>query len=143
MRLVARSLVVLIVGVVLSLGLLVLANTYVKGPFGGGGGGGGFPGAAAPDGGTDMGGFVKLMGVWRALGGAAPNIDVSAFSGGGAPGTGAGGVADLRRQATEARDRVNLAQAWSDGGRYAILLGLGTFVGIVIEAVWMALLRKD
>lgn len=123
MRLLLRTLAVLVVGVVVSLLLYEVASAEVGTPFG--------PNGVNP-------GFMAVMGVWRALGGAAPSL---ADASGRSPFMAAGG-SPSRRALTE-NDGVQLGKAASEGSRYLVLLGLGAFVGFVIESVWSALLRPE
>ncbi len=132
MRLAIRSVAVLALGVAVSFGLYQLATAEVGGvPFG--------PNGVRP-------GFVATMGLWRALGGSAPTLDTSALgsASGEAPSMPfMGGSPFGQRRAVASDDGVQLGRAASDGERYAVLLGLGTFVGVVVETVWTALLRSQ
>ena len=117
MRLLLRSLVVLAAGVIVSLLLYQLATAEVGSPFG-------------PNG--INGGFVAVMTTWRALGGAAPSLASSGSS-----------MSSASRTALGPEDGVQLDKAAAQGMQFVLLLGLGAFVGVVVETVWTALLRSD
>jgi hypothetical protein len=120
MKLTMRTILVLVFGVVISLGLYIWADsTY--GEFMG-------PGGLNPS-------FSTLISTWRSLGGVAAPIDAGQMGGGGSPFGGGGHQEGLA-------DGLDLEKAPGQTGSDLLWIGVPALIGGVIEIVWTAVNRR-
>lgn len=139
MKLALRTIIVLVLGVALSLGLYIAADSAL----------GQFMGPRGMN-----GNFITLISMWRALGGSAQPLGADraggtdgqmppfAIGGGGGLGGGAGFGGSGERRQVPITDGLELSLAPGQTGSDLVWIGIPALIAAVIEIVWTRPARR-